>query len=415
MYNEDSKKSVESSLFSRYFRKPLYDSFCFARIPSTIRYLLTGEDKEQALPESCFFDDRYDAVVLFFIDAFGSVFSDRYFDHPFLKRFAEKGIVSKITSQFPSTTAAHVTTIHTGLPVGISGIYEWFQYEPQVRDVIAPLLFSRAGDGMPGSLLSSGVPLEDFFPFSTLYEELHKKEVRSFLFQESSIDGTPYSQAIGKGASPFGYLSLAQGLRGLQELLMSPNNEKIYAFFYHSHIDSVGHRKGVGHRSFDASILYCLDRLESELAQVLSSSRKIAILLTADHGMVSVEPKKTIYINEIFPEILPDLAVPLPAGSCRDLFLSVREEALPGTKHRLEEGLRGRAEVFCTKDLIEEGLFGRVSDRFRDRVGNLVILPYENEGVWWREKGRFEQHFYASHGGLLPSETDIPFLFLSTK
>ena len=67
----------------------------------------------------------YQKVVLLFVDAYGWRFWQQ--DHarfPFLRRFAEQGMVTRLTSQFPSTTAAHVTAMHTGLPVGESGVYE---------------------------------------------------------------------------------------------------------------------------------------------------------------------------------------------------------------------------------------------------------------------------------------------------
>jgi hypothetical protein len=46
------------------------------------------------------------------------------------------------------------------------------------------------------------------------------------------------------------------------------------------------------------------------------------------------------------------------------------------------------------------------------RLGNLVILPYEQESVWWYEKG-FEQKHYGHHGGLTPQEAEIPLLLYS--
>ncbi len=414
MLNSESIDAVESSCFAKHFRKPLYDSFCFANIPATVRYLLTKEGKENALPSSCFYEGNYDGVILLFIDAFGSAFSEPYRDHPFLKRFADKGIVSKITSQFPSTTAAHMTTIHTGECVGSTGIYEWFQYEPKVDAVIAPLPFCKAGDGMPGSLISSGIPLEEFFPFTTLYRKMHDEGVDSFLFQEDGIAGSPYSRVMAQGAHPVGYLNLSQGLKSLSELFMVPRRKKTYAFFYHSHIDSVGHRKGIKDKAFDKSILYCLDLLEKELSALIQSSQKIAILLTADHGMVPVEPKKTFYVNLRMPHLENLLKVKTPAGSCRDLFLSVKDEYLDRVVSELQTALDGKASVFKTENLIKEGFFGKVGSRFLERVGNLVVLPYENEAVWWFEKHKFEQHFYGSHGGLLPAEVEIPFLFLPT-
>jgi predicted AlkP superfamily pyrophosphatase or phosphodiesterase len=414
MINQESVQKVEESRFSKGFRKPLYDSFCFSKIPATVSYLLTGEEKEAALPQSCFASGEYDGVVLFFIDAFGWCFLERYMSHPFIQRCLDKGILSKITTQFPSTTAAHVTTIHTGLEVGQSGIYEWFQYEPKVDKVIAPLLFSYAGDGIPGSLHSCKIPPEEFFPFTTIYQKLHAKGVDSFVFEEAAISQSPYSQAVSKGAHPMGYFNLAQGLKNLTELFLTPRSNKLYAFFYHSYIDSVGHRKGVFDKAFDKSILYCLDHLEKELAPLMRSSKKIALLLTADHGMVPISPKKTFYLNQEMPHLVDWLQIKTPAGSPRDLFLSFKEEYLERAILEISAALQGKAEVWKVETLIKEDFFSSspVSKRFLERVGNLVILPYENEAVWWFETHKFEQHFYGSHGGLTLHEMETSFLFL---
>src|SRR3990167_4240162 len=161
MLNQISISSVDQSRFSKCFTKPLYESFCFSKIPETILSLLTGEG--EGLPPSCYSmsEGSYEGVVLFFLDAFGWSIFNRYKDHPFCRRFLQQGIVSKISTQFPSTTAAHVTTIHTGLEVGETGIYEWFQYEPLVDEMIAPLLFSRAGDPIHNSLLQSEHSVRD--------------------------------------------------------------------------------------------------------------------------------------------------------------------------------------------------------------------------------------------------------------
>src|SRR5512143_3847229 len=138
MINAQALSAVQAARLNTHFFKPLYDSYCFARIPQAVEHLLTGAgdlglpvDVLGALPQ------RYVKVILLFIDGFGWRFYDRHgAQQPFLKRFADEGVVSPITVQFPSTTAAHTTTIHTGLPVGTSGIFEWYYYEPQVGQVI---------------------------------------------------------------------------------------------------------------------------------------------------------------------------------------------------------------------------------------------------------------------------------------
>lgn len=423
MFNEESIKAVDETFFSKKFMKPLYGSYCFSRIPATVSYLLTGEGKEKALPSSCYQDQGpYDGVILFFLDAFGWRFLNRYKEHPFLQRFINKGLASKLTTQFPSTTSAHVTTIHTGLEVGTSGIYEWFQYEPKVDKIISPLLFSCAGDQIEHSLLSSTETPSSLFPFSSIYERLHEKNITSYVFQDVGISGSPYSQVVTKGAHPVGYFNLKQGLESLQELFMGADKEKKYAFFYYANIDSNGHRNGINSKPFDKTIKHCLDTLEKELFLLLNSSeKKIAVLVTADHGMVDVYPKKTIYLNKEIPEIVDWLKTNqegnllVPAGSCRDFFLHIKEEYLEKALATLSFFLEGKAEVYKVQDLITDGFFGEnlVSERFTDRVGNLVVLPYEGEAVWWFEKHKFQQNFYAAHGGLTRGEAETIFLSAS--
>ena len=105
----------------------------------------------------------------------------------------------------------------------------------------------------------------------------------------------------------------------------------------------------------------------------------------------------------------------VPGGSARDVFLYVKDDLLDEALPFFSERLAGRAEVHPVQQLIAQGFFGPapVSQALLDRVGNLVILPYEYQSVWWYEKGKFEQRFYGHHGGLTRQEMEIPFLLYS--
>ena len=66
----------------------------------------------------------------------------------------------------------------------------------------------------------------------------------------------------------------------------------------------------------------------------------------------------------------------------------------------LSRRLAGRAVVYRTADLIAAGFLARRRSRRRSWArGNLVVLPYRGEAVWWYEKDRFEQKYFGHHGG----------------
>lgn len=386
---------------NNHFIRPRYDSGGFASIPARIR-------------EHCA-SDQYDAVVLFLIDGFGWRFFEKFQDMPFLKRLTKNGRVEKLTAQFPSTTAAHLTTVHTGLPVGQSGVYEWFYYEPQLDRIIAPLLFSFAGDDERDTLKGK-IKARNLYPRQTLYQELGMLGVDSHVFGLRDYTPSTYSNVVMKGAKLNSFKTLAEALVNLGKLLET-GAKPTYVHFYFDKIDSICHEYGPTATQTEAEIEAFLLVMEYFFARVFTGKKKILFLLTADHGASEVDPRTTIFLNKenrfkgierfLKANKAGDLLV--PAGSARDMFLYIKDAMLEEAQEFLSSRLAGKAEVVKATWLMENGYFGpEVSAQFRARVGDLVILPHRYESVWWYEKDRFEQRFYGHHGGLTLQEMEIP-------
>ena len=383
-----------------HFIKPLYDEGGFASIPIRI--------------ENAFVSGNYDAVVLFLVDAFGWRFFERFQDAAFIKRMAKHGKIEKLISQFPSTTAAHLTTIHTGLPVGQSGVYEWYYYEPQLDAIIAPLLFSYAGTNKRDTLKPTGIPPESLYPRGVFYPMLKKMGVYPYVFGMREYTPSTYSNVVMMGAELRSFKTLSEALVNLG-LLLETQTKPVYAHLYLDKIDTLCHEYGPKAPQTEAEIETFLLIMEHYVERIFKGKKRILFLMTADHGATEVDPQTTIYLNtdqhfagfERFLKTNRYGQWLVPAGSPRDLFLHIKEDLLDEAQSFLAMRLEGKAEVVNTETLIADGYFGtEISSRFRERVGNLVVLPYRYESVWWYEKDRFEQRFYGHHGGLTPQEME---------
>lgn len=418
MINIQSLDAVENVKFSHSFIKPLYNSYCFSNIPQTIKNILLNEKKE-ALPDDVFgnFPQSYNKVVLLLVDGFGWKFFEQYADkYPFLKCLKDSGIVSKLTAQFPSTTPAELTTIHTGMPVGEHGVYEWVYYEPKVDALISPLLFSFAGKRIRDTLIPTGIDPKELFPTKTLYKELKEANIASYVFLSSEYARSAYTDVVLKGADIVPYDTIVHGLTQLTEKLLK-DQEKGYYYFYFGGIDYLAHHYGSDSEQFETEVDNFLSAMENIFFKKISNKLVDTLfIMTADHGHIPINPNSTIYLNKQFSGITQCIKTNktgeliVPAGSCRDLFLHIKEESLEKTYKYLKKGLKEKAEVYLVSELIKKNFFGSsISEAFLERVGNLLILPYDGESVWWYEKDRFEITYLGHHGGLTREEMEVPF------
>jgi len=251
-----------------------------------------------------------------------------------------------------------------------------------------------------------------------LYRKLAGHGVGSHVFQPRRHLASAYSRAMFAGAQVHGYVGLAEALVNLRHVLRD-REERGYAFLYVDTIDAVGHQYGPDAEQTDAQTDAVLDLLERWLMGP-GAEKDVLYILAADHGMTECDPARTVYLNraarlrggERFHRRNGAGRYLVPGGSCRDMFLYLREGCLDEARAFFARGLEGQAQVHRVDELARRGYFGPgpLCPQFRGRAGDLVILPYRNESVWWYEPDRFEQTKPGYHGGLTRSEMEIPLL-----
>jgi len=420
MFNKKSFEEIEKAKFNKNsFVKPLSESYCFSNICAGIEDLLIGKTNSK-LPRDVFgkFQNEYKNVVLFIIDGFGwSLFEKLYSNNLLPKELLKKSVISQMTAQFPSTTAAELTSIHTGMSVEETGIYEWFYYDKTVGAIISPFLFSLAGDKNRDSLLKKGVDPKKIFPFSTIYEYLNKKNIKSTVFIPQAFSPSAYDDVLLQGSNAMLYENIEDGLNTLVKKI-NEEKSKSYNLFYFDKVDSIGHKKGPLSRESISEATNFISKVNSCLKQ-LTAKNKTLIIFTADHGQIKINPKKTIYLNRLMPSLENKLLKSkfnkplIPSGGCRDMFLYVKPKYLDWCYEKLTLKLKNIAVVYKTVDLINMGFW---QDKLNisllnERVGNIVIIPNKKNLVWWNNKEKqFTIKHIGHHGGLSKEEMLIPFI-----
>jgi predicted AlkP superfamily pyrophosphatase or phosphodiesterase len=400
-----------------------YGPYNFSNIPDTILSALTPEAPSHPLPDDALggLSGKYEKVVLILVDGLGwGDFEGLAGRSSFLKGLYERGSAVRLATQFPSTTACNVTTMNTALSVAQHGVYEWFYFEPGAGEIIAPLLYSRGPHiHERGSLMADkGVKPEDIYPRQSIYRKLAEHGVRCHAFQDHEYATSAYTDTVFDGARRYGFVTPADGLINLASAVVE-EPPKGYYYFYFDRVDSLSHLHGPGSKEVEAELEAFLLSLEHIFWDRVKDKVDHALfILTADHGQTRIDPDKCVYLNVEFPEIKEYMKKSrsgrylAPAGSCRDMFLYVKEDRLDDAYHFLEDRLHGRAVVVKTRELVDNGYFGEpyISEELAGRLGNLVILPFEGQSVWWYEKDLFEIKFLGHHGGLTKQEMEIPFL-----
>jgi hypothetical protein len=398
--------------------KPDYSGYCLSNVTPTILSIFGVKETRPTLPKGALGDaepSEIENVVLLMCDGFGYNEWKRQTGKGFVGAMAKKGSVRPITTVFPSTTAAALTTVSTGLTPQEHGLPEWFVYMDELEEVVVTLPFTRLGDSGRDTLVGSYDP-RSLFNGRTIFQKLRDRGVRCTSVTNRSLAQTAYSTVSRAGSDVVAYSTASDLSVSLRRLIERARGRNMF-YVYWSYVDTIEHMYGPNTDEAEVEASVISHALQEGFLSKLDrgAARRTMVVMTADHGQIAVSPEKTLYMNR-WGSLMkaldrsPSGKVIPPWGSARDAYLRVKEERLDETQEYLRKKLRGVASVLKTEDAVREGLFGinRPSRKFRRRIGNLMVLPHGTKTVWYRYRKRESLDLRGHHGGMHPDEMTIP-------
>ena len=398
--------------------RPDYTGYCLSSVPGTILSILGVESGRPKLPADALGDvdaGGVENVILLVCDGFGHREWKNQAGRGFVKTISEKGSVRPITTVFPSTTAAALSAISTGLTPQEHGLPEWYVYMSEIGEIIVSLPFTRPGEYGRDTLVGTLDP-KALLDEQTIFQRLKAEGVKSVTFVNRPLARTVYSTLSRKGSELASYMTSSDFAVSLRRWVEKSRGPTMF-YAYWPYIDTVEHTYGPNTDEVEVEASLISHALQEGFLSKMSreAAKKTLILVTADHGQVNVVPEKLLYMNRwtklsrVFAKTPSGKSI-LPWGGARDVFMQIEEDLLDETADYLEAKFAGSASIIKTADLIDQGMFGinKPSRRFRRRAGNLMILPHGTKTAWYRYRKGDSLKVKGHHGGLTKDEMTIP-------
>lgn len=337
-------------------------------------------------------------VVYLVIDGLGQQQLDRYLASRRRAAFFAEHPHQTITTVFPATTAAAITTFTTGASPAEHGILGWHLHLPDLGMVSTILpATTRTGSPMAGEKF-------DLRRYLKLPLPLDSVKCRKELISWGDIPKGRFSRAGVRWNRKRSCTTLSGLSRQIEAFAKAPGRALAYAYWpgYDSFCHEVGcrHPRTVRH-------LAAIDRALAGLVRKLRGTGT-ALIVTADHGLVDSAPAHRISFREI-PGFYDCLAV-LPSGDARCAHCFVRPSKVRKFRRIFFQCLEKSCACVRGEDLLRLGVFGpgKPHPALSNRVGDYVLIAKSDCCFSSHLPGEKIEFNVANHGGMSAAEVRVP-------
>ncbi|MBS1697412.1 MAG: alkaline phosphatase family protein [Actinobacteria bacterium] len=334
---------------------------------------------------------RARSVVLVVMDGLGAIPLRGHAGHArrLTGAMTKKDVLSSV---FPSTTAAALTSLLTGADPGRHGLVGY-----EVRDPRTGVIVNQ----LSGWEKAKVDPLE-WQSTPTVFETAAAAGRPAFAVGLAEYAHSGFSAATLRGARFHSAKTAAERVALALSLAEEQDGALIYCYL--PEVDKAGHKHGMASAEWVAA----LEELDAAIPAAVPDG--VGMLVTADHGMVDVPRTRHLVIDEHSP--LQD-GVAAIAGEPRMLHVYL-EDPSRGDElaARWSAGVAGAADVLTRAQAVQGGLFGAApTPAAQARIGDLVVPA---RGLWAVYDGaaadQRSQGMIGQHGSLSPEELRVPLI-----
>ena len=390
--------------------KPDYQGGGIVNLMSSIIQARGGRSSYPAL-DALPVDDlaRATNLILLVIDGLGADWLARHSPNGILNR-ARRGAISSV---FPSTTAAAITTYLTGDAPLQHGLTGWHTYLRELGCVMTVLPGRPRYGG--ASYRRAGIDPVKLFGHASVFDRI---QTRSVIVSPHFIARSDFNLAHAGRAEILAYDGLRdlfrQTLRAIrpnrrwrQPRPPAPN----YLYLYWPALDTIGHEQGMESAAAVAH-LAAIEQAIEDFSSAAAGTDSL-LLISADHGQIDTTPRDNIDLAD-HPELADCLLLPL-CGEPRAAFCYVRADRSKVFENYCHQVFGDQIDLIPSRQLVEEGVFGfgTPHPRFMDRVGDYCLLPRGNRVIRDSLPSETPHAQIGVHGGLSEAELMVPLCVLS--
>ncbi|MBT1017981.1 alkaline phosphatase family protein [Canibacter sp. lx-72] len=296
----------------------------------------------------------------------------------------------RIETVTPTTTAAALTTIATGVLPGDHGLVGYKILNPATGKLTKVLQDWRDIKNVRSWQLAP-----------TVFERVREEGFAAQVFARPEHCDSGLTAAILTGTDYVGGKRIRDRVAALSAHLKQASG--LY-YLYIDELDQAGHKFGC-HSAQWQRVLQEIDVTVGHFLETLPQG--VGGFLTADHGMIDVPDKAKRVLEERIT--LPAETLVGGEGRFRSLYLKFPTEA-EALARQIQER-EGDACFAGTKaELINSGVFGRVRDGVAARMGDVFIVARKNYSYLSTSEADYYRKMIGQHGGLTDSETGIVLL-----
>ncbi len=358
-------------------------------LPSALAALgAPGEPNRLALPPT-------ERIIVLLVDGLGwNLLRSNTDAAPFLNSATAR----PIRAGFPTTTATSITTLGTGLPSGRHGVTGYTSRVAAAGGPFNWLRWQRVGDHR--DLLSTVVP-ERIQPHPTVFERAAAAGIVTTTVLPREFGGTGLTRAALRGGRFAGRIAYGDLLHTTAAAATAGPRTLVYSYL--SEIDTLGHVYGPGTAGWTAQ-LTIVDRLVEDLVTRLGPGTRL--LVTADHGMVTVDERIDIDTEPALTDGVAEIA-----GEARCRYVHTAPGRTDDVLRRWRGVLGDRAWVGTRDDLVVAGLLGPDPEPDAlERVGDVVAIARGTAALVRGETEPRMSRLIGQHGALTDDELLVPLL-----
>ncbi|MBO3842876.1 MAG: alkaline phosphatase family protein, partial [Candidatus Brockarchaeota archaeon] len=322
---------------------PRYDGFSLPNLSNSLMKLMGAKPSGRRLRNDVLPDFKNPCkIVLLIIDAMGLNVFEKASEG--VKRFlnsllAKRGILVKaLTSVFPTTTSAALTSLNTGLSPQEHGVVAYTLFMKELGSMVNMISLSPVNDERRNRVFELGMDADRILGVKVLTERLAETGVEAKTIIRYGIRNSGLSTLLYKGSKIIPALTSVDFATNLAKLVNDRTTRFIVAYW--DSFDGQSHYYGPFSNEAELELLNTLTLLREAFSRVKpDAARETLLVTTSDHGQSRVSDDKSIRLNSL--NWLRESLVMPPAGESRAAYLYLKKN-VEGFERKFQREVGGK-------------------------------------------------------------------------